>query len=322
MDGSSPAFATFVGIDVAKATLAVHCLPQGLAVTVPNTTAGFKHLRAKLAPLEPCLVVVEATGGYEARLTADLMDHGVVVARVNPRQARDYAKGIGYRAKTDALDAYVLARFAQEVKPRPLPPTSEKQRELDELVHRRRQLLDLHTVEANRLEAANTKGARQSIQKVLKVLDRQLDQINAAIAALIASDDDWRRKQELLQGVPGVGPTTSATLLGELPELGTVNRQRISALVGVAPYPEDSGTYQGPRKICGGRASVRSVLYMAALAAKRHNPVLRRFAERLKATGKNAKVVITACLRKLLVILNHLIKTNTPWNPKIAGETC
>ena len=318
MDGSSPTYAAFVGIDVAKATLDVGLLPEGQPFSVSNDAPGWRQLRERLQVLGRCLIVVEATGGYERRLLAELIDQGFAVALVNPRQVRDYARGLGYRAKTDRLDAAVLARFARDVNPHPLAPTPEKQRELDELVTRRRQLLGLRTAESNRLENVGSPRARKSIEKVIKLLDQQIEQMNQAIAELIESDDTWRRQDEILQGVPGIGQVTSATLVGELPELGQLNRQEISALAGLAPFNHDSGRHRGTRSISGGRASIRQVLYMAALSAKRHNPLIRRFAERLEKAGKKFKVVMTACMRKLLVLLNHLIKTNTPWNPEIA----
>jgi transposase len=318
MDGSNLTYDTFVGIDIAKATVDVAFLPERPPLTFRNDRAGFAQLRKRLEALGRCLVVVEATGGYERRLVAELMDHDFSVARVNPRQVRDYARGIGYLAKTDQLDASVLARFAREVQPRPLTKTPEKQRELDELINRRRQLLSLRTAESNRLETVLAPRARQSIEKILKVLNQQIDQMDQAIADLIETDDQWRRKKEIMQGVPGIGTITSATLVGELPELGQVNRQEVTALVGLAPYNDDSGPRRGQRSIYGGRSSVRQVLYMAALSAKRHNPLIRRFADRLTKAGKKFKVVITACMRKLLILLNQLIKTNTPWNPEIA----
>src|SRR6202035_515004 len=238
--------------------------------------------------------------------------------RVNPRRVRDYARALGYLAKTDRLDATVLARFAREIQPHPLAQTPDKQRELDELIGRRRQLLALQTAESNRLETVTGKRARQSIEKILKVLSQQIEQMNHVIAELIESDDTWRRKDEILQSVPGVGQVTSATLVGELPELGKVNRQEVTALVGLAPFNDDSGQHHGQRSIYGGRASVRQALYMAALSAKRYNPLIRRFAERLEKAGKKFKVVMTACMRKLLTLLNQLIKTDTPWNSTIA----
>jgi transposase len=319
MDGTNLGYDTFVGIDISKATIDVAFLPESPPLTLGNDAAGFTELRKRLKSLGRCLIVVEATGGYERRLVADLIDHDCSVARVNPRRVRDYARGIGYLAKTDRLDASVLARFAREIQPQPLAKTPEKQRELDELIHRRRQLLGLRTAESNRLEAVSATRARQSIQKILKVLDQQIDHMDQAITELIESDEQWRRKKEILQGVPGIGSITSATLVGELPELGHINRQQVAALVGLAPYNNDSGPRRGQRSIYGGRQSVRQVLYMAALTAKRYNPLIRRFAERLTKAGKKTKVVITACMRKLLILVNQLIKTNTHWNPKIAG---
>lgn len=318
MDGSAPTYAAFVGIDVSKATLEVGILPEEKPFSVSNDTAGFGQLRKRLQALGRCLIVVEATGGYERRLVADLIDQGFVVALVNPRQVRDYARGLGYRAKTDRLDAAVLARFGRDVAPHPRTKTAAKQQELDELVTRRRQLLGLHAAESNRLENVGSPRARKSIEKVVRLLRQQIEGMDKAIADLIEADDTWRRKDELLQGVPGIGKVTSATLVGELPELGQLNRQEVSALVGLAPFNNDSGHHRGTRSIYGGRASVRQVLYMAALSAKRFNPLIRRFAERLEKAGKKFKVVMTACMRKLLVLLNQLVKTNTPWNPEIA----
>ena len=318
MDGSLPAYDAFVGIDVAKATLEVATLPAGQAFSVSYDARGLRQLQQRLQPLGRCLIVVEATGGYERRLLADLIEAGWAVALVNPRQVRDYARGIGYLAKTDRLDAAVLARFAQEVRPRPLAPTPENQRQLDELVDRRRQLLNLQTSESNRLETVAGPQARKSIQKVLAVLAKQIEQMNKAIAQLIESDDDWRHKDGLLQSVPGVGDVVSATLIAQLPELGQLNRQEVSALVGLAPFNHDSGKLRGQRSIYGGRASIRNCLYMAALSAKRFNPIVRRFAQRLEKAGKKFKIVITACMRKLLIILNQMMKTDTAWNPEIA----
>jgi transposase len=315
MDGTPR---TFVGIDVAKDHFDFTWLPQGSFRTLPYNPKGLRQLLDCLRRQDPCLVVVEATGGYERRLIATLVDAGFAVALVNPRQVRDYARGIGRLAKTDRIDAAVLARFAQEVQPHPLAKTPEKRRELDELVGRRRQLLELQTAESNRRETTTGKMTRQSIDRVLQVLADQIERVDAAIAALIESDDDWRQRQQLLRSVPGVGPVTSATLIAELPELGELNRQEIAALVGVAPFNHDSGKLRGQRRIYGGRASVRQCLYMAALTAQRCNPALRRFAERLRNAGKRFKVVITACMRKLLVLLNEIVKTQIPWTPQIA----
>jgi transposase len=225
---------------------------------------------------------------------------------------------LGILAKTDRLDAQVLAKFAQHINPRMLREMPEQQQELVNLVVRRRQLLDLRTMETNRLKQALSQGAskemKKSLNKVLQTLESQIKIIDAAIAKLIDSDDDWREKSNLLQSTPGLGKVTAATLLAELPELGELNRQQIAALVGVAPFNDDSGRHQGGRHIAGGRTSVRNVLSMAALSATTHNPTIKAFAERLEKDGKKFKVVQTACMRKLLVILNTMLKNKTSWN--------
>jgi len=322
MDGLPQTYACFVGIDVCKATLDVHVLPADQSFSLDYDADGLRQLLDRLRSLGTCLIVVEASGGYERRVLAQLIDEGFAVALVNPRRVRDYARGIGYLAKTDRLDAKVLARFAQEVRPGSLPKTPQTQQELEDLVNRRRQLLFLQTAESNRLETARSKVAQQSIRKVMRLLQKQIEQLNAAIAKLIASDEDWRQKKELLQSVPGVGEVTSATLIAELPELGKLNRQEISALAGLAPYNRDSGKYRGQRRIAGGRASVRACLSMAVVTARRCNPMVRAFAERLQKAGKCYKVIATACMRKLLIFLNSIAKNLVPWKPHIAGETC
>lgn len=313
MEGSN-AIACYVGIDVSKSKFDVCLLPDGLGREFAYDDAGVAALRELLRGRGSCFVVLEATGGLERRLATELLDAGHPVAVVNPRQARDFARGLGVLAKNDRLDARGLALFAQHVQPRRLEKTSEKQQQLAELVTRRRQLLQLHTAELNRQQQASTKLAVKSIRQVLEVLVKQLAKIDAEIARLIEADDDWRHKSELLRSVPGVGPATSATLVAELPELGKLNRQQISALAGLAPFDRDSGQFRGRRAIWGGRASVRSMLYMAALTARRCNPTIRAFADRLRDAGKKTKVVLTACMRKLLVILNAMLKTNTAWN--------
>ena len=313
MEGSPSAGVTFVGVDVAKADFEAHLLPQGRRFTLPRDAAGFAQLREVLRPLGSCLVVMEATGGLERSLAADLLDADIVTAVVNPRQVRDFARGIGRLAKNDRLDAEVLALFAQHVQPRPLEKASEKQRELQELIVRRRQLIQVQTAEQNRRQLVTAKLALRSINHLLEVVGKQLDKLDAEIARLIHSDEDWQRKSELLQSVPGVGPQTSAALIAELPELGKLNRQEIASLAGLAPFCRDSGKFQGQRSIWGGRRSVRRALYMAAVSASRFNPHLREFYQRLKQSGKRFKVAITACMRKLLVILNSMLKTNSPW---------
>jgi transposase len=311
---------TFVGIDLAKASFDVCTLPDKQRVSLAYDAKGTQELIKLLRKLVRCQIVMEATGGLERRLAADLVDAGFQVAVVNPRQVRDFARGLGQLAKTDRIDAHVLALFAQHVEPRVWQKPAENQAELEECVTRRRQLLAMQTMESNRLAHVVTKTNRKSIMKILDLLKQQIAQLDAFIAKQIESDDDWRKKDELLQSVPGVGPATSAALIAELPELGKLNRQEVAALVGVAPFNRDSGKSFGQRRISGGRAVIRSALYMAAFNAgfnrRVANPALQTFAKRLKATGKAFKVVVTACIRKLLVILNTMLKNNTPWAPK------
>jgi transposase len=306
---------TWIGIDVAKDTLDVawHHDDQIRRLSSKNTREGLAQLLRQLPPAEQARVVVEATGGYERRLVAALWEAGYPVAVVNPRQVRDFAKALGILAKTDRIDAVVLARFGQQVQPRILDKSPAQQAELAQLVARRRQLIELRTMESNRLQQATARAACKSIRQVLETLDKQVAKIEAEITSLLESHDDWQAKIQVLSSTPGIGQVASATLVAELPELGRLNRQAISALVGVAPFNDDSGTHRGKRRIIGGRASVRQVLYMAALSARRCNPVIHAFAERLAAQGKPAKVVLTACMRKLLVILNTMLHNNTPW---------
>jgi transposase len=308
-------FHAWVGIDVAKHSLDVCLWPSERHFTVTNDSHGIGQLVQELPAAGTCLVVLEATGGYQRRVVAALYAAGHQVAVVNPRQVRDFARGLGILAKTDRLDARVIARFGEHAGPRPLEPSSEKQAELRELSTRRRQLVELRTGEANRLETTTTKIVRKNIRYLIEQLDKQIRQLEEAIGELLESDPTLSCKAALLRSVPGVGQVTTVSLLVELPELGRLNRQQIAALVGVAPFNRDSGQWHGRRAIWGGRAAVRSVLYMAALTARRLNPIIRAFAERLEATGKPFKVVLTACMRKLLVILNTMVQQNLPWNP-------
>lgn len=315
MNGS---ISSYVGIDVSKHSLEVSFSPQTRPVTFDYDEAGLKQLLAQLPPAGTCLIALEATGGYQRKVVTELVDAGHHVAVVNPGRVRNFAKALGVLAKTDAIDAAVIARYAQDVRPRTVTAVPEKQGELQQLVVRRRQLIDLRTAETNRQEQASCKTVRKSLQRVVELLNKQIQQIEQEIERTLESDDEWKTKAEILDSVPGVGPATIATLLSELPELGNLNRQEISALVGLAPYPDDSGKHKGKRRIRGGRITVRCILYMTALSAKRCNPVIRRFAQRLEAQGKLFKVVITACMRKLLVILNTMIHENTHWNPQNA----
>lgn len=302
-----------VGIDVSKVQFDVHLQPAGGSFSVPNSPEGTAALLPALPPPGTCRITLEATGIYSQRLVAELVAAGHYVAVVNPRQIRDYAKALGLLAKTDRLDAKVIARFGADVKPRPVVKTPEKQADLDQLVTRRRQLLQLRTAESNRLHDGLSKLVRRSVQRSIDALTRDLARIDQAILELVKSDDDWQHRFDLLKTTPGIGDVNAAALVAELPELGQLNRQKISALVGAAPYPDDSGQRHGKRSIRGGRKSLRGTLYMAALSASVHNPVIKEFAKRLTAAGKPGKVVIVACLRKLLVILNTMVKNNTPW---------
>lgn len=304
----------FVGIDVAKESFDVCVLPEGKRATLTQDAKGRKQLLAMLPPSGRCLVTLEATGGYERPLVVALAQAGHLVAVVNPRQVRDFARGIGIVAKTDRIDAEVIARFGHDVRPRVTLPTSKKQLELDQLVTRRRQLIDLRTAEKNRTETISSKVVRKSIQRVVELLNKQITRVEREIAELVDSDEDLKDKSNLLTSTPGVGTTTAVALIAELPELGRLNRQQIAALAGLAPFNRDSGRFRGKRSIFGGRRGVRSALYMAVLTARTWNPVIRAFAERLKSQGKSFKVVMTACMRKLLIILNTMVKNNTRWN--------
>ena len=303
----------FIGIDVSKSSWDVHLLPEGRSFTIRVDEGAVERLQGQLGSPTASLVVLEATGGLERRLVAELIDAGWVVAVVNPRQVRDFAKAIGRLAKTDYIDAQTLALFGERVQPRPTQKTPEKRQELESLVTRRRQLVSLRSMEKMRRPQAVHKTATRSIDTVLKVLDKQIAALDKAIARLVEADDDWRAKREVIESVPGIGSTTSATLMAELPELGRLNRQEIASLVGLAPFNHDSGKFRGQRRIRGGRGAIRSALYMAALTAMRFNDKLRAFARRLHKAGKPFKVVITACMRKLLTTLNTMVRTRTSW---------
>jgi transposase len=319
MQDAKPESNVWVGIDIAKRHFDVAVWPGGQTCRLTYDEEGLAQLLEWLKQWDHCFIVLEATGGLERRVAGELIEAGHQVAVVNPRQVRDFARGQGQLAKTDRIDAFVLARFAQQVQPRTREKTSEKQVELAALVARRRQLKTMTVSETNRRETAQASRAGRSIDNVLRLLRKETTEIDEAIAKLIASDDTWRDQTQRLKSVPGVGPATSAMLVAELPELGRLNRREISALVGVAPYNHDSGKLRGKRSIWGGRAQVRSALYMATLSARRCNPVIRAFATRLKQAGKPFKVILTACMRKLLVILNALVKSGQAWDPKLAS---
>ena len=300
-----------VGIDVAQRRLDVAVHPTGAAWTVRRTRGGLHRLRDRLAALQPTRVVLEASGGYERAVVTALADLPVVV--VNPRQVRDFARAHGTLAKTDQLDARVLARFAAEVRPPRRPPLSKAERRLQTLARRRPQLVTARVTEQQQRRHLAPDELAGS-DALLAVLTRLIQQADRALAAVVQAEPTLRRRAVWLQSIPGIGPVTAATLLAELPELGTCSRQQVAALVGVAPFNRDSGAWRGRRRIWGGRARVRAVLYMAALTAVRSNPRLRACYQRLLAAGKPPKVALTACMRKLLVICNALCKDQTSWD--------
>lgn len=307
----------FVGIDIAKDTLDMGFQPSGQTVRLPHDAQGITEATKRLGEAALCLVVLEATGGLETPLAAALVAAGVPVAVVNPRQVRDYAKATGRLAKTDRIDALVLADFARAIRPELRPMKDALTRELDDLVTRRRQLVEMRVQESLRLGRAS-KVQEKSLKRHIAWLDKRIEEIETDLRQRLRASPAWRAKDDLLRSIPGVGDTTSATLLAKLPELGALDRKGIAALAGLAPLANDSGKQRGRRVIWGGRSDVRCVLYMSTVAAIRCNPVLRAFADRLKAAGKPAKVVIVACMRKLLSIMNAMLKSNLPWNPNIA----
>lgn len=301
-----------VGIDVAKDRLDVVLRPTGEYLELQNSDTDIRKLIGRLGKEDLDLVVLEATGGLEQRAAAALALAGLPVAIVNPRQVRDFAKAVGRLAKTDRIDAAVLAHFAEAVRPEPRPLADEQAKDLSAIVLRRRQVLGMITAETNRLSTA-PKDVKRRIESHLRWLRKELERVNAELEQRVRNSSLWREKDELLQSVPGVGPVLSVTLLAELPELGSLDRRSLAALVGVAPMNRDSGTLRGVRTTWGGRSGVRATLYMATVCATRHNLVIREFYKRLVAAGKPTKVAITACMRKLLAILNAMIKHRTPW---------
>ena len=307
----------FVGIDVAKAELEVVVRPSGARWTVTNNPVGLAQLQERLQASAPSLIVLEATGGYEVAVVAVLATAALPVVVLNARQVRDFARATGRLAKTDAIDAGVLAHFAEVVRPpvRPLPDTMTQS--LQAWLLRRRQLVEMLLAEEQRRSRAPRPIQRQIDQHV-RWLRAQLGAVEKDLAQTLRESPVWREKDNLLRSVPGVGPVLTTTLLGDVPELGQLNRKQIAALIGVAPLNRDSGTYRGRRAVWGGRAHVRATLYMATLTAARYNPVIRAFYERLVAAGKPKKVALTACMRKLLTILNAMIARRTAWKPPAA----
>ena len=306
----------FIGIDVSKAHLDIAARPTGEQWQVENQAEGIAHLVERLRLLHPTLIVLEATGGLEVEVTATIAAAGLAVAVVNPRQARAFAKSLGKLAKTDKIDARILAHFAEAIHPEPRTLPDEETVQLQALITRRRQVVEMLVAEKNRVYLAH-KTIQPRLKEHIDWLNEDLDDLNDQLRDKLQHSPLWREKDDLLRSVPGVGPVLSTTLLAELPELGKLNRKKIAALVGVAPFNCDSGWMQGKRAIWGGRASVRTALYMAILSARRYNPVIKTFYDRLIQAGKLPKVALTACMRKLLTILNAMVASGRPWQPAL-----
>ena len=302
----------YVGIDVSKATLDIAVRPQNKTWTITNDEAGISSLVGDLKARQLILIVLESTGGLELPVVAALAAAQFPVVVVNPRQVRDFAKATGRFAKTDQIDADILAWFGEAVRPKVRPLKDNQAQKLAALITRRRQLIDILTAEKNRLNTA-PKWIRKDIKTHIQWLEKRLAYVNNDLDKAVKESPIWREKDEILQSAPGVGSVLSITLLADLPELGQLNRRQIAALVGLAPFNRDSGTLRGKRTIWGGRADIRAVLYMSTLSATQHNPVIRAFYQRLINAGKAHKVAMTACMRKLLTILNIMIKNQTPW---------
>jgi len=311
---SQPVSPLFIGIDVAKDKLDLARSDTGELLAFSNDDRGIRQIVQLLTTARPRCIVVESTGGLERPLIEALLDANLPVAMVNPGRVRYFAIGCGILAKTDPIDASVLMKFAQLAEPRLTQKRSENQSELDALITCRRQLCATRAQQVNCKQSTRSKSAITSIDAVLVALDKQIEKLDKKIRQLIDSDDDFKHLDRQMRSVPGVGPVLSSTLIAELPELGKTDRQQISALVGVAPFNHDSGKFRGKRSIRGGRSQVRCVLYMATLAAIRFNPVLRRFADRLTRAGKASKVVIVACMRKLVALLNVMLRDNLLWS--------
>jgi transposase len=302
----------WVGIDVSKATLDVYIRPMGKALKLTNDEEGITELVKQLKTVAINLIVLEATGGLETEVIIQLQAARLQVAMINPRQGRDFAKATGKLAKTDAIDAQILAHFGEAMKPSVLAIESESARQLSELVSRRRQLVEMRTAEKNRSSRARGK-ALANIQAHLEYLEQTIKEVNQEIEQLNQNNQSSIDKINLVKTVPGIGPVISTTLVADLPELGQLTAKQISRLVGVAPINHDSGQHQGKRRISGGRGHIRAALYMGAVVAMRHNPIIKAFYERLVERGKSKKLALTACVRKMLVILNAMVRANQPW---------
>ena len=302
----------FVGIDVSKDKLDIAVCPTQESFSVTNNQSGLNDLSRRLKAIDPELIVLESTGGYEICAATTLYAAGLPVVIINARQVRDFAKSLGRLAKTDAIDAQVIAQFAKAIKPDVRPLKDEISQELAALVTRRRQIVEMIVAESNRLATA-AKRNRRDIKAHIHWLQKRLSQIDTDIKGEIRKSPVWHEKDQILRSAPGVGPATSAVLISNVPELGQLNRKKIAALIGVAPLNCDSGLFKGRRKIWGGRANVRSVLYMSTLSAIQFNPIIRQFYQRLKESGKCGKVAMVACMRKQLVILNAMIRDQAKW---------
>ena len=314
---ASPAVSV-VGIDVSKKTLDVHLLPEGHQRHFNNDRCGRQALIRLVSSRPVQCVALEATGGYEVKLAVELDRAGLPVAILNPRWVRDFARSVGALAKSDRLDAAIIARYAQQVRPEPRGVPDEISRKLQALVARRRQVSTMHVAEANRLEHADEPDIRRLVKAMLKALEKQLQRIDELLDQAIRSCPVWQQKVERIASVPGIGRQTAILLATRLPELGRMNRQEVAAMVGVAPINRDSGQYRGKRMTGGGRVDVRTALYMPLLSSLQHNVVMRRHYQRLVAQGKQKMVAVVACMRKLLVVLNTMLKNNQDWNPKMA----
>jgi transposase len=304
----------FVGIDVAKDHLDVHLRPSGEAFSLPHNADAFEELVTRLVGLAPELIVLEATGGFEAAVAAALASAGLRLAIVNPRQVRAFARAIGRLAKTDRLDAEVIALFAERVRPEARAIPSTQVRALADLVARRRQIIDMITAESNRQRPTHDPRLQKSLERHLAWLQHELREIDRDLDGTVRGTPAWRETEDLLASVPGIGPITARTLIAELPELGLLDRRRIAALAGVAPINRDSGSMRGRRMIMGGRTTVRNALFMATVSATRWNPIIRVFYQRLTQAGRPAKVARVACMRKLLTILNAVLRDRRAWN--------
>jgi len=309
----------FVGIDVSKDRLDVAVLPSEESWSTANQDEDIQSLVKRIRSLKPELIVLEATARLEMPLVGALAARGLPVAVVNPRQVREFARASGILAKTDRIDAQVLARFGEKMRPEVRPLKDKETQELTALMTRRRQLVAMLVAEKSRLAAA-PQAVRKDIKTHIAWLERKLSKMNDHLADKIKNSPVWHEKDALLQSVPGVGPVLSTSLMADLPELGTLNRRQIAALVGVAPFNRDSGAFRGKRCVWGGRGRLRSTLYMATLAATRSNPAIRTFYHRLCEAGKPRKVALTACMRKLLTILNAILKSQTPWQAHYASS--